>query len=124
MKKKNYTFCISILLLLIQNSYAQNTDLTSRVLVIRNVNSQVSIAIANDYMSRRGVANVVDIKCPDDADDQNAESINYPDYLTEIEAPISAYLKAHTNIDFIVFTKGTPIRIITPPINLTAADAL
>lgn len=115
MKKLRYAICIILLLPLINNIYAQNKNLTSRVLVIRNLNSPVSIAIANDYMKRRGVTNVLDIKCQDDANNQNAESINYPDYLSQIETPVRTYLKIHADIDFIVFTKGTPIRIYNTP---------
>jgi uncharacterized protein (TIGR03790 family) len=32
-------------------------------------------------------------------------------YLQEIEDPVRTYLAAHTNIDFIVLTKGIPIRV-------------
>jgi hypothetical protein len=115
MKKQTVACFIILLLLLIGKANAQSTSLTSRVLVVKNINSPISVAVANDYMKRRGVTNSVNISCPDGAIDQNAESINYPDYLTAVEAPIKAYLAIHTNIDFIVFTKGVPIRIYNTP---------
>ena len=113
MKKYKFICCIILLLLLINKTYAQS--LTSRVLVVKNTKSPISIAIANDYMKRRGVSNFMDISCPDGAVSQDAESINYPDYVTAIEVPLQAYLKTHTGIDFIVFTKGVPIRIYNTP---------
>jgi hypothetical protein len=113
MKKHKFIYCVILLLLIINKTYAQN--LTRRVLVVKNINSPISVAVANDYMKRRGVANFLNISCPDGAVSQDAESINYPDYLTAVEAPLLAYLKTHTGIDFIVFTKGVPIRIYNTP---------
>lgn len=113
MKKINFT-CL-IVLFLFRAGEASAQTLASRVLVVKNSNSPVSVAIADDYMKRRNVTNVVSIACRDDANDQDAESIDYPDYLSLIEVPIAAYLKIHPNIDFIVLTKGIPIRIYNAP---------
>jgi uncharacterized protein (TIGR03790 family) len=82
-----------------------------RVLVIRNGNSPISKAIADDYMERRGVSNVLEIACPDGAVKSEFESIAFADYLSKIETPLRAYLAAHAGIDFIVMTKGVPIRL-------------
>ncbi|TSJ44018.1 TIGR03790 family protein [Mucilaginibacter corticis] len=96
-------------------AHAQNGKLTNRVLVVKNVNSPISIAVADDYMKRRAVTNSLTIQCPDGAVNKDAETINYPDYVTAIETPLLAYLKKHPNIDFIVFTKGVPIRVRNTP---------
>ncbi len=82
-----------------------------RVLILRNSNSPISKAIASDYMQRRGVANVLDIACPDGAVKTEAETISFADYLAKIEAPLRTYLAGHPGIDFIVMTKGVPIRL-------------
>ena len=104
-----------VLLCLRAKPYAQDTGLTNRVLVIKNTNSPVSIAVANDYMARRGVTNVLNISCPDDAVNSDNEYIDYSSYLTAIETPLLAYLNIHTEIDFIVFTKGIPIGLYNAP---------
>lgn len=114
MKKYTFTFCIA-LLCFINAAFAQNPSLISRVLVVKNTNSPISIAVADDYMKRRGVANSLSIKCPNGAINKDAETIDYPDYVTAIETPLLAYLKDHPNIDFIVFTKGVPIRVHNTP---------
>jgi hypothetical protein len=114
-RQKVFTFCAFVLLSVINNVYAQDNALTSRVLVVKNTNSPISAAVANDYMTRRKVTNVLNISCPDGAVSANAENIEYTDYLTAIEAPLLAYLAAHTQIDFIVLTKGVPIRITEAP---------
>lgn len=116
MKKHKITCCaIFLMFVALTKVSAQTTSLTSRVLVVKNSRSPISTAIANDYMKRRGVSNVLNVSCPDGAVSQDAESINYPDYVTAIEAPIKAYLKSHAKIDFIVFTKGVPIRVFNTP---------
>ncbi|WP_246104190.1 TIGR03790 family protein [Mucilaginibacter corticis] len=66
-------------------------------------------------MKRRGVTNSISINCPDGAVSQYRETIAYPDYVTAIETPLLAYLNTHSNIDFIVFTKGVPMRISNVP---------
>jgi hypothetical protein len=39
------------------------------------------------------------------------ETITLAAYTQSIESPVRGFLAAHTNIDFIVLTKGIPIRI-------------
>jgi len=114
MKKYIVTFCIA-LLCFINAVFAQNPSLISRVLVVKNINSPVSVAVADDYMKRRGVTNSLSIQCPDGAINKDAETIDYPDYVTAIETPLLAYLNKHPHIDFIVFTKGVPIRVRNTP---------
>lgn len=81
------------------------------VLLVRNDNSPISQAIAADYAGKRQIRNIVSIQCPDSAVGTKNETISLSAYTRAIEAPIREYLAAHTNINFIVLTKGIPIRI-------------
>ena len=82
-----------------------------RVLVIENTNSPSSVEIASTYLAARRVRNVLKVQCPDSALDTAKETLAYLDYKTEIELPLNAFLKVHPEIDFIVLTKGIPIRL-------------
>jgi len=81
------------------------------VLLVYNSNSPISTAIANYYKQKRGVTNVLAIKCEDSALSRNTETITLANYTTQIATPIDSYLASHSNINFIVLTKGIPIRI-------------
>ena len=81
------------------------------VLVVYNANSPISTAIANDYAQKRSVTNVLSVNCADSATSTDNETIELSDYTSEIETPIRQYLASHANINFIVLTKGIPIRI-------------
>ena len=83
-----------------------------RVLVVFNADSPVSKAIADDYVSRREVRNVLPVKCRDSALSRDKETIAEADYKLRLEGPIRDYLAAHPKIDFIVLTKGIPIRMM------------
>jgi len=67
--------------------------------------------VAEDYAAKRHVRNRVDIHCLDSSLRTENETIPLGDYTVQIEAPIRAYLAKHPKIDFIVLTKGVPIRI-------------
>ncbi|HUC85812.1 MAG TPA: TIGR03790 family protein [Candidatus Acidoferrales bacterium] len=82
------------------------------VLLVRNENSPVSMAIAADYAEKRQIRHIISIQCPDSALSTERETIPLAVYTNAIEAPIREYLAAHTKINFIVLTKGIPIRII------------
>jgi hypothetical protein len=82
-----------------------------QVLLVYNSASPVSTSIANDYAAKRGVKNRLAITCVDSALQAENETITLPDYTAGVEAPIRAYLAGHPGIDFIVLTKGIPIRI-------------
>jgi hypothetical protein len=82
-----------------------------RVLVIRNANSPISRAVAEDYAHRRSVHNIVTVACPDAATDALDETIDLLAYENDIEKPIREFLARHPGIDFIVLTKGIPIRL-------------
>ena len=81
------------------------------VLLVYNANSRVSAAIAKDYAKKRSVTNIVAIHCIDSAVSSDNETISLVNYTGEIAAPIKSYLIRHSGINFIVLTKGIPIRI-------------
>jgi uncharacterized protein (TIGR03790 family) len=81
------------------------------VLLVRNENSPVSQAIADDYAGMRHIRNIVSVRCQDSALNTANETISLSAYTKTIEEPIRVYLAEHENIDFIVLTKGIPIRI-------------
>lgn len=85
--------------------------LVDRVLVIRNILSPVSQAVATDYMTRRGATHVLDIRVPDAAASSDSETIDYAKFHASIEKPLRTYLASHPGIDFILMTKGVPIRL-------------
>ncbi|MGA2065433.1 MAG: TIGR03790 family protein [Thermoguttaceae bacterium] len=88
---------------------------TARVLVVRNENSPVSRAVADDYACRRGIPAVLSVRCPDSAASPENETISYATYQAAIEKPLRGLLSTRTGIDFIVLTKGVPIRIAGAP---------
>lgn len=97
-------------------AYAGNETLPRRrspdeVLLVVNQNSPVSKEIAGDYASKRRVKNILSVECQDSATNARNETITLAAYTQLIESPVRAYLAAHPNIDFIVLTKGIPIRI-------------
>ena len=81
------------------------------VLVVSNSNSPTSMAIAQDYASKRNVQNVLSISCADSATSSDKETIELSDYTSSIATPIQQFLTAHTSVNFVVLTKGIPIRI-------------
>ncbi len=90
---------------------AQVQHAPSEVLVVYNSLSATSVAIANDYQSKRGVSNTLAVQCPDSSQSAAQETVSLTDYTTEIANPVSTYLATHNGINFIVLTKGIPIRI-------------
>lgn len=98
---------------------AATRSLADRVLVIRNEASPSSRKVADDYIERRGIKHVLKISCPDAAADANLETISIDAAYRSIVAPLLTYLKSHPDVDFIVLTKGIPIRIETPGPGIT-----
>ena len=90
-------------------------SLENRVLVIRNTNSSVSMAVADDYMTRRNVTKFLNISCNDNATDSNFNYLSFQEYNSQIENPIKNYLSTHPEIDFIVLTKGIPLLLYNTP---------
>ncbi|HEV7928013.1 MAG TPA: TIGR03790 family protein [Verrucomicrobiae bacterium] len=82
------------------------------VLLVVNDNSPISKAIAEDYARKRHVKNIVAVYCQDSALSTDNETITLAAYTQSIESPIRAYLATHKNMEFIVLTKGIPIRIL------------
>jgi uncharacterized protein (TIGR03790 family) len=110
-----FILLLSLFYLLPASVYSTETNLKKRspnqVLLVINTNSPVSCEIAADYAFKRKVRNILSIQCQDSALNTKNETITLADYGRSIENPIRDYLASHTNIDFIVLTKGIPIRI-------------
>ena len=83
----------------------------SEVLIVFNADSPVSTAIAHDYQGKRKVNNLVAVHCPDSALSASNETISLADFNSRIAAPVSHFLASHKGINFIVLTKGVPIRV-------------
>ncbi len=81
------------------------------VLLVYNENSPISRAVAEDYAKKRQVKNVIAIQCVDSALKTDDETVSLAVYTQSVERPIHDYLAAHGDIQFIVLTKGVPIRI-------------
>ena len=96
-----------------------------RVLVVRNENSPVSQAVADDYAKRRAVQNVLSVRCQDSAANPANETISFCGLrASHREAPSQPSWPLMPNIDFIVLTKGIPIRIADAPGEAWATIAL
>jgi uncharacterized protein (TIGR03790 family) len=83
----------------------------AEVLLVFNADSPISKSIADDYAAKRPGVNVLSITCQDSAIKTRNETIPLAGYIESIEKPIREYLTQHPKIDFIVLTKGIPIRI-------------
>lgn len=83
----------------------------AEVLVVYNVNSPTSKSIADDYVQNRQVTHVLAIQCVDSALTSDNETLSFADYTKLIEAPIRNLLASSATINFIVLTKGIPIRV-------------
>ncbi len=108
-------FIVPLVLISFGIAFGPSKHDRDRVVVIRNESSPVSIAVANDYMKRRGVQNVVTIKTQDSATSADRETVSYKQFQDDIEPALRAFLKTHSGIDFIVTTKGVPLRIADAP---------
>lgn len=81
------------------------------VVIVMNADSPISAAIAADYSTRRGVKKIIRIHCADSAINTANETVSIANYKTQIAGPVSDFLARHKEINFIVLTKGVPIRI-------------
>lgn len=79
----------------------------NRVLVVINKSSEASQEIGRYYMKQRGIPGnqLVLITAPE------KEQISVEEFRGQVEPLISIKLKAMPNIDYIVLTKGVPLRI-------------
>jgi uncharacterized protein (TIGR03790 family) len=80
-------------------------------LLVINDSSPTSISIGENYSELRHVTNVVHVRCIDSALKQDNETIGYADFKADIETPIHSFLQQHAKINYIVLTKGIPIRV-------------
>jgi len=87
-----------------------------QVLLVVNTSSPVAREIAADYAAKRHIKNILNVQCQDSALSTENESITLADFIPAIQNPLRGYLAAHTNINFIVLTKGIPIRITGAPL--------
>ncbi|MBI5705672.1 MAG: TIGR03790 family protein [Armatimonadetes bacterium] len=90
-------------------------SLADRVLVIENTQSPASIEIVEEYAKRRGVKAILKVACQNSAESTSKETMSYADFREQVEKPLRAVLKAKPQIDFIVLTKGVPIRLTGAP---------
>ena len=100
-------------------STQSDDSITARVLVIENVDSPASVQIAKHYMEKRGVKKSLKIHCPDSATNTANETLPFATFQAAIEKPLKEYLATDSKIDFIVLTKGIPIRLTGAPVGLS-----
>ncbi len=103
--------CLSLNRVAAAESRAPQKRTPDQVLLVVNANSPISKDIGTDYAAKRHVANVLSIHCPDSAVRAANETISLAVFKESIERPIRSYLNNHAGIEFIVLTKGVPIRI-------------
>ena len=77
-----------------------------RVVVVRNENSPVSRAVADDYAQRRSIQHVVCVRCQDSAANPERETIAFAAFQESLEKPLREFLSNHPSLDFIVLTKN------------------
>src|SRR6266850_4026059 len=78
------------------------------VVVVKNLNNADSVAIADYYTSKRKLPaeNVCAVRMTD------VEGCSYKEYVEQLMGPLKQFLeKLNRPIDYIVLTKGIPIRI-------------
>jgi len=95
-------------------------SIVDRVLVIENANSPASIEIARYYRQKRGVSNSFSIRCADSSQSVEFETLEYVAYEELIAKPLREYLSRKPEIDFIVLTKGIPIRLSNAPVGFAS----
>lgn len=93
----------------------QSNSFVDRVLVVINADSQTSLNLGADYLKQRGLKDRLLVHCQDSSSEAGKETIAYGSFKEGIETPLRAYLAKHPKIDFIVLTKGIPIRIPDAP---------
>jgi len=93
-------------------------SILEHVLVMENTNSPTSIQIAKYYMEKRGVQKVLQIHCQDSSLDASSETLEFAIFQSTIEKPLREYLSKYPKIDYIVLTKGIPIRLSGAPVGL------
>ncbi len=87
----------------------------SQVLLVINQSSPTSRNVGKAYAVQRQITNVLHVRCIDSAVSQANETIDDADFVSDIENPVRAYLRTHHGIDYIVLTRGIPIRVSGAP---------
>ncbi len=95
------------------------SPLVDRVVVVENADSPVSVRIARHYMKQRGVTKIFQVHCQDSALETGKETISFADFKEKIETPFKAFLAKDQTIDFVVLTKGIPIRLTDAPVGVS-----
>jgi uncharacterized protein (TIGR03790 family) len=92
----------------LETQAAAPTADSKRVLIVINETSQASKEIGVYYRVKRGVptSNVLFVNVPEN------EEISTADYQKKIETPVREIIRKQKGIDFIVLTKGVPIRLV------------
>ena len=116
MNRSSVCVCLALcewlpLLCCAANSAVPQKRSPDQVLVVVNEKSPVSTAIGADYAAHRQAQNILSIQCQDSALHVRNETISLAAYARSIESPVRAFLTTHPHIDFVVLTKGIPIRI-------------
>lgn len=83
----------------------KNLSDENRVLIVENSNSTISHQIADYYSKKRKVSNRFKISC------STKEEIPQSEFASKILVPLKKHLNEHPEIEFVVLTKGIPIRI-------------
>jgi uncharacterized protein (TIGR03790 family) len=111
------TVILAMFLAVVSQAFAASLPAASarhtsgEVLLVYNADSPISVAIAKDYAAKRGVTKAVVIHCADSAVSTAHETISLTDYERKIAGPVGKFLSRHREINFLVLTKGVPIRI-------------
>ena len=87
---------------------AESQVSVSTVVVVKNLDNADSVAIADYYTSKRKLPaeNVCAVRMTD------VEECSYKEYEEQLQGPLKQFLaKLNRPIDYIVLTKGIPIRI-------------
>jgi uncharacterized protein (TIGR03790 family) len=118
--KTNYTSCsgsrlltllfVACLMLAVGSARAERPGPVSpsTVVVVKNLNSADSMAIADYYARKRKLPaeNVCSVRIAD------VEECSYKEYEEQLQVPLKQFLaKLNRPIDYIVLTKGVPIRV-------------
>jgi uncharacterized protein (TIGR03790 family) len=80
-------------------------------LLVVNDTSPTSVSLGQQYVQLRHVTNIVHLQCIDSALNQDNETIAFADFYTGIERPVSNFLRKHPEVNYVVLTKGIPIRV-------------
>jgi uncharacterized protein (TIGR03790 family) len=90
-----------------QRSWSRDGGQGRRVAVIINTQSPASREIGDYYITKRGIpsSNVLRLPLPD------SEEMAFDDFQRRLQAPIRSLLETRKEIDFVVMTKGVPMRV-------------